>query len=714
LGWLAPVLVGVLILVGVQAPAAETKKQDDIQASEARMRQDITFLASDECEGRGPATKGLDLAADYIANEFKKAGLKPAGKDGSYFQPFTMRGAKLEGPPSLVLHGPKGVAITLKPGSHYNALGLSHAGNLTAAPLVFAGYGITSDKNLKQPAIPEYDDYKDLDVEGKIVILLRETPRADNKFALDPQWKNRHGGLITKLDNARKHRAAAVIFVNSRGMAEPGDDMMDFNFHATAVNNVKLPILQIRRALLQSLLFSAAGADLQDVEAGIDRELKPRSAALDGWTADLEVKVQRSEKLLPLKNIIGYLEGHGKLANEIIVVGAHYDHVGYGGSYSAARVTKPTIHHGADDNGSGSTAIMELARRFAKMPNREGRKLVFMTFSGEEQGLLGSAYYCKEPIFPLADTAAMVNLDMVGRLRLEKAVPGDPVTKIRREELLTEGTGSSKEFSALLDTLNKKHNFKLKKEPKVIPYSDHASFYGKKVPVIFFWTGYHPDYHRPSDTSDKINVAGMRRVVDMTEDLINHLATVAERPKYVKMTSGGGSPGVPSIGIDAADDNEKGVLVKGVTEGGPAVKAGIKSGDRIIEIAGKPVKNLQAYMTTMSAQKPGDMIELTLMRGDKKLSVKVTPANSPVPRIGIRPSYGDESDKGLLVDGVTEGGPAAKAGIKTNDRIIEIAGKPVTNLETYMTAMGAQKRGVEVEMTLLRGDKKVKVKVKPE
>jgi hypothetical protein len=609
---LAPAFLGILALIGVQTPAAETKKQDDLRASEARMKKDITFLASDDCEGRGPTTKGINLAADYIANEFKKAGLKPAGKDGSYFQPFQIQGAKLDAPGRLVLHGPRGVQITLKQGAHFNPLGLSHAGQLTAGPLVFVGYGVTSNK-------PEYDDYKDLDVEGKIVIILRETPRANNRFASEAPWRNQQGALTTKLQNAKKHKAAAVIFVNSRGMAQPGDDMMDFNFHAMQSSAVKLPVFQIRRALLQSMLFSASGADLSTVEDDIDRDMKPRSVALDGWTADLEAKVQRSDKMLGLKNVIGYVEGHGPLADEIVVIGAHYDHIGTGGFGSTARVTKPVIHHGADDNGSGSTAIMELARRFAKMPDRQGRKLVFMTFSGEELGLLGSAHYCKEPLFPLADTAAMVNLDMVGRLR--------PDAKTNKDQLLTEGTGSSKGFSDLLDTLNKEHHFQLKKEPKVIPYSDHASFYGKKVPVIFFWTGYHPDYHAPSDTSDKINVAGMRRIVDMTEDVIKTLATITPRPEYIKMTTTSPVTNVPRIGIRPKynDESDKGVLVEGVTEDGPAAKAGIKTDDRIIEVAGKPVNNLQAYMTAMGAQKKGTEVELTLMRKDQKLKVKVRP-----------------------------------------------------------------------------------------
>jgi hypothetical protein len=623
-------------LLGARTSAEELKNANAVAASEARLKRDVTFLASDQCEGRGPTTKGLVLAGDYIAKEFNKAGLVPGGKDGSYFQPFAIAGAKLEAPAQLTLKSPAGVSIALREGTEFNALGISGSGKASAG-VVFAGYGISAQLKMKVVVgvlqVPfigqvvqekaerlDYDDYANLDAAGKLVVVLRDAPRAANHYLVPPQWKQRNGALSLKIQNAEKHNAAAIVIVNDHGMVGDGDDLMDFNFHAMVGSSAKIPAFTIHRAQLQ-LMLGSVGENLERVEQDIDRELKPHSVALTGWTADVEARVARSNDLLPLRNIIGYLEGKGPLGNEMIVVGAHYDHVGYGGFGSMAGVRKPTIHHGADDNASGSTSVMELARRFAAMPNREGRKIVFMTFSGEELGLLGSRYFCEHPLIELKDVAAMINLDMVGR------VSQDEQTKKGR--LFFEGYGSAKMLESIVDRLNVKYDFKLGKNPIPIPYSDHYSFYAKKVPVCFFWNNTHPDYHRPSDTSDKINVPDMRRVVDMTEELITYLATTTERPEFqqVKTPSNSSRTNIPRMGFAPAygEDSGEGVLVDAVNEGQPADKAGIKKGDRIIEIAGKPVKNLEAYMSVMGAQKRGETIEITVMREKKKITLKVKP-----------------------------------------------------------------------------------------
>jgi Zn-dependent M28 family amino/carboxypeptidase len=303
-----------------------------------------------------------------------------------------------------------------------------------------------------------------------------------------------------------------------------------------------------------------------------------------------------------------------------VVVGAHYDHLGYGGAGgSLAGLKRMAIHHGADDNGSGTTTVMELARRFAAMPGRQGRRLLFMTFSGEELGLLGSAHYCRAPLLPLADTVSMLNLDMVGRLRPDKDSGLD--------KLLSEGSGTAAAFKDLVDKLAKKHAFKMVNKPSGFGPSDHASFCAKKVPVLFFWTDYHADYHRPSDTSDKINVPGMRRIADLGEDVLLYLTTVEKRPAFVEVKGGGPlSPSMngPRLGIRPSyGDDGDGVLLEGVQGGGPAAQAGLKEGDRIIEMAGKPVKNLQTYMEVMSGQKKGGTLEVRIIRDGKKMTVKV-------------------------------------------------------------------------------------------
>jgi hypothetical protein len=257
------------------------------------------------------------------------------------------------------------------------------------------------------------------------------------------------------------------------------------------------------------------------------------------------------------------------------------------------------------------------------MPNRQGRRMVFLAFSGEEMGLLGSAHYCKNPIYPLDQTAAMFNLDMVGRLR------NDP--KTNKPRLLTEGHGTAvgasgvKPFKELIDALAKKHDFTLVAKESGFGPSDHATFCGKKVPVLFFWTGGHPDYHRPTDTADKINVAGMRQVVDMSEEAVAALAKM-DRPVYVEIKgSAMGRPSKgPRLGIRPAYGEDKtGLEVEGVVEGGPADKAGIKSGDRIVSIAGKEVKDIGGYMQAMGVQKGDTTIEVIVVRGGKKVTLKV-------------------------------------------------------------------------------------------
>ena len=610
------ILLGLALAAVVPAraaeKAAEAAAQAAQQASEERLRKDVFYLASDELEGRGPTTQGLVKAADYVADQFKKAGLKPGGVDGTWFQPFPYPANVLDEPARLTLKGPKGQEIELKQGIQFNPLGLSHSGKLTA-PVVFAGYGVTS-------ADAKYDDYADVDAADKVVVVLRDTPH----FA-DEQRTGRLKGaasLTRKIANAERHKAAAVLFVNDAESAKAGDDLLDFAFNSVLAarqrSEATVPVLQVRRSVLQTLLTAGAAADLADLEHDIDHDGKSRSLDLSGWAVSAEVKCHAGN--VTLKNVIGVLEGSGPLADETVVVGAHLDHLGYGGAGGSRLgiVKKPEIHHGADDNGSGSTTVMELARRFAAMPDRKGRRIVFMTFSGEELGLEGSKYYCDHPLFPLEETAAMFNLDMVGRLR-----PGDASHK---DNLLVEGAPTGKNFNDLLAAVNRKYDFDLTMKKDSLPAnSDHFSFYKKKVPVIFFWTGFHPDYHKPSDTADKINVEGMRKIADLSVDVISDLAT-EKRPEYQTMKVGALRPGgdAPKLGIvPSYKGDDDGLTVDDLVADGPAAKAGLKGADKIVEIGGKPVKNITTYMEAMAAQKKGDTIDVTVLRDGKKQTIKV-------------------------------------------------------------------------------------------
>src|SRR5262249_14676735 len=264
---------------------------------ESRLRKDVEFLASDDCEGRGVGTRGINLAADYIAHEFAKAGLKPAPVTSSYFQPFTMKGPvnRLESPNTLRLRGPLGQEIELKIDEHFRPVGLSAAGRL-AAPIVFLGYGATA-RDIA------YDDFKDIDVSGKVVIILRLTPRADNGFAPFAGENNLyHAGLMTKAANADVHSAAAILFVNDAQTAKNADTLMDFAYTANDPQGANLPILHVRRTIVDAMLQSALHRGLREMEEDIDRDLKPRSALLPGWKADLQVSARRPT--IDVKNVV--------------------------------------------------------------------------------------------------------------------------------------------------------------------------------------------------------------------------------------------------------------------------------------------------------------------------------------------------------------------------------------------------------------------------
>ncbi len=578
-------------------------------ASVERLRKDVTFLASDACEGRGVGTKGLDLAAEYIRDQFLKSGLKPAGVENTYFQPFSMTAkTELDGPGSVILHGPQKQTIRLKPGTDFNVIGLSGPGKLKA-PLVFVGHGVTAPK-------AGVDYFKGLDLKGKLAVAVRRLPRWNNKDApFEPDNADQLASLENKQSLAELNGAAGLILVNDQSEDQAGDPLIPFAVTAREISSNQIPYVQIRRTILDAIFQSARNTTLVSVEKAIDRDLKAPVGPLDGWSIELDVKVKRQAAVV--KNVLGVLPGAGPLAKEIVVVGAHYDHLGFGGTGS--RVKEKAIHHGADDNASGTSTVLELARRFSGMKDRQGRTLLFMTFTAEEMGLIGSKYYVKNPIHPLGDTVAMVNLDMVGRVRNDE--------KTGKEKLIAEGLGTSKDFETMIDRLNP--GFQLAKKKAGTGPSDHDSFYRGKVPVVFLWTGLHPEYHKPSDKSDLINVEGMKKIADFSEKIIQELATVPSRPNYIQVAGGTqtasmGKMPVLKIRPDYQSE-EPGVKLEGVEPGGPGDLGGLKAGDLIVEVSGKSVRNLNAYMTAMMQHKIGEPLVLTVERAGKKLQLKVIP-----------------------------------------------------------------------------------------
>jgi hypothetical protein len=606
----------VAVMLAVSSIALAQEANPDI----IRVSKHLKFLAGDECQGRGLETKGILKAGEYIAEQFKSFGLKP-GFESNYFQPFEVPAPSLLGTPQVLVfkNGDQKTEPKLQEGF---VTTIASANGVTKAGIVFVGHGITS-------TTPDYDDYAGVDVKNKIVMILRRGPGG-----ADPHGPFAEGSplisLTAKLQNAIKHQAAGVIFINDSTMAEKTDPLMA----PELTREVKLagPVLHLKRDIVDSLLKEKK-TTLAEIEKAIQKEGKPNSFELAGWAAEVEVTV--TKRTWPTRNVVAVCDGAGPLADETIVIGAHYDHLGQGEPGGFERERGKT-HYGADDNASGTTGLLELARRYGAIKNREGRRIVFVAFSGEEQGLYGSKYYCEHPVFPNEKTAFMLNMDMIGRMisTEDKSKSGEVVKKDR---LVVYGTGTSTGLADCVQEMNQKFDFKLMTIPGGSGPSDHTSFYNKKIPVLFFFTGTHKDYHRPTDTPDRINTEGLLKVVAYVETLANHYATVKARPDFLKTKGGEEDPtdpnprtgrvSIPKIKFTPGNygEEDKGVLVEAVEDGGPAAKGGMKEGDFIIEVAGQPVKNMDGYMTalrTVVAEKP---VEFVVLRKGEKVKLSLVP-----------------------------------------------------------------------------------------
>ena len=658
---------GLLLLVAGLVSAAENATE-----SEQRLRDAVAYLSSDELEGRGVGTDGLNKAADYIAGEFSRFGLKTDLFDGSAFQKFEVNVSVEMGPAeenTLKFAGPENALAELKLNEVFTPLAAGGSGKFEG-PLVFAGYGITA-KELKQGnKVVSYDDYEGLDVKGKVVIILRKEPQQrDANSPFNGERTTPHALFTRKLTNAAEHGAAAVIFVNDgneiqtradearkslaellnrladlrdkftsaegdqrtklaaeigraaeqaaelgQRLASPADALLQFGGAGDESTHPKMPVLFCTRGTIDEVLKKSLGKDLATLEKEIDDGPKPRSAELTGWKAVGQTHV--IQRKAEVKNVVGVLEGEGPLASETIVIGAHYDHLGMGGAGSLAPWTA-AIHNGADDNASGTAALLETARRLATAPQKPRRRMVFIAFTAEEKGLLGSAHYVRNPRFALESTIAMFNLDMVGRLDGDK--------------LAVYGTGTAKDFDAMVENLSAKHGFKLSKHPGGFGPSDHSKFYEHKIPVLHFFTGTHKDYHRPSDDAPLINVAGMRRVTDMLEEAIRNVDAVTDRPQYVEikrverigMGDGGDRPYFGSMPAYPNPETD-GVLLEVVSEGSPAEKAGLKGGDVLLQIGDTRTVTLEDFQAALSSHKPGDKVKVKVRRGKEMVEMEAT------------------------------------------------------------------------------------------
>jgi hypothetical protein len=590
----------------------------DVTPAAARLKADVSFLAADAREGRAPGTNGIEDAARYIADTFRQQGLKPApGADG-YFQRFSLTGRpRLGEPTELVIQEPDGKTLKAEPKTEFSPLAIGTSGSYEHVPIVFAGYGITA----KDSALGlDYDDY-DIDVRGKAVLVIRREPQQDrDESPFAGKKTSDYATFRHKATNAFQHGAAIVLLVNDlAGLKGDSDKVLGLVAGGPEVIS-NLPFAMLTRNFADKILEAAGEPNLAELEKQIDDDLKPRSRLLKGVTLSAKVKVDRAS--VETKNVVGVLEGSGPLAEETVIIGGHYDHLGRGGLLSGSLAfLSSDIHNGADDNASGTAMVMEIARRLASRRDPLPRRLVFMGFSGEERGLLGSHYYVEHPLYPLSSTVMMINFDMVGRLN-------------GKNELTMIGTGTTPGIDVLVDALGKSAGMTIKKVAGMTDGfggSDHQSFYAKNIPVLFAFTGIHSDYHRPSDDSDRINFTGMARIADYLELIVLDLVRRPERPAFTRLASAGrngqsASSGMSvSLGVmpDYADEAKAGLKITGVRDGGPAATAGLKGNDTIIRIGGKPISTIYDYMESLRGYKPGDRLEVVVKRDGAEVKFQV-------------------------------------------------------------------------------------------
>jgi peptidase M28-like protein/PDZ domain-containing protein/PA domain-containing protein len=568
----------------------------------------VKFLASDDLRGRATGSPELEKAATFIRDRLRSMNLKPLSGN-SYFQDFEVTTSARLGPQNQLSAVNAGEKQALRFQRDFVPLNLSSAGRISGE-VVFAGYGITAPEY-------NYDDYAGVDAKDKIVLVLRHEPQEfDEKSVFSGKVYTAHAQLFSKATNAKMHGAKALLMINDTA-AHPNDNDELEKFGATAgPANGGIEFAQVK-ADLAGKWIEAVGKNLAAIQASIDKDLRPQSFALPAsLRLDLNVDVRREVKTV--HNVGAYLPGD---TAEYVIIGAHYDHLGLGEQFSMAPSMAGTVHPGADDNASGTAGVLELAHWFSREP-KHSRGILFLTFAGEELGLLGSSYYVNHPALPLSNAVAMINMDMIGRIRDRKVYIG--------------GVGTGTSFAALLKEVAPRHEFQADfTERGGYGSSDHTSFTTKQVPVLFFFSGLHADYHKPSDTWDKIDAPGAVRLLNLIADVTDHLTDGSPRAQFVRVAesqppgevashSGKVTGYGPDFGsIPDFTELPNGVRFADVRPGSPAAKAGLKAGDVLIEFDGKPIQNLYDFTYALRAKKPGQEVLVKVLRADQPIEAKV-------------------------------------------------------------------------------------------
>ncbi len=584
-------ITGSILLLAILFSSKAIFAQYSPEITTIDLQKQIGFLASDSLKGRKPGTPEDAVASAYISDCFKKAGLKLMFENG--LQKFEIVADVKAGNNNAISFD----GFSAKQGVDFTPLSFSASATITA-PVVFAGYGF--DLNLDSL---KWNDFNNIDVKGKWAIILRGDPEPDKANSAFLAYEQERGKVLTAKDKG----AIGVLLVSPSDM-EKSDVIMHMQYDKSP-SDAGMPVFSITRALADKLLASM-NYTIASLETEMKENHKPVSIYLESKvTATADVVKTR----VTAQNVVGFLEGTDPvLKNEYIIVGAHFDHLGMGGEGSGSRAPDvPAIHNGADDNASGTAGVIELAQKLSENHSKLKRSFVFVAFTGEEMGLLGSKEFVNKPPVDLKKVNAMINMDMIGRLNPET------------NTISVGGTGTSLETDSLLKILEVNRPYKITHSTDGYGPSDHASFYSENIPVFYFTTGAHDDYHTPTDDADKINYPGEVAVLNMVYDLAIqvsggsrltfHEAGAKQGARYgrnLKVTLG--------IVPDMVSNDNNGLRVDGVRKGGPADKAGIIKGDRVISIEGQPVTNIYDYMARLGKLKPGQVASVEIIRNEIK------------------------------------------------------------------------------------------------
>lgn len=555
------------------------------------LKDHIYFLASDSLKGRKPGTPEGKIAAEYIRDQFKNAGLSLLSDEG--FQHMEVVNDVSPGEKNMLqFNGFEGVL-------HEDFIPMSFSANTSVdAPIVFAGYGFDISEDSLQ-----WNDYNRVDVSGKWVMIFRGDPEPDNMASAFIPYTMERSKVVTATDQ----HAAGVIFVTPESVDEK--DKLNGMFYDKTSSAASIPVISVTRAVADKLL-TKSGKTVKGLEEKLIQEMKPLSFVLNqtvSATADVVIEKATTQ------NVVAMIDAH---RDEYVVLGAHYDHLGMGGPGSGSRMPDTIAYHnGADDNASGVAGIIEMVEKLQANRDKLSANVVVIAFAAEEMGLLGSKYFTQNSLFPKDKIKVMMNFDMIGRM--------DPQEK----GISVGGVGTAKEFEAIINKHNDEKKFHLKISKDGYGPSDHAAFYADGVPVLFFSTGAHDDYHTPFDDADRIDYRSEKVVLDfaykLMEDILDTEAltfqksgekTRGHQRTRLKVTFG--------IIPDYAGKVEKGLGIDGVRDGGPAEKGGMKKGDVIVAIDGQPVGDIYEYMHRLQKLKAGKRVNVDIMRnGQKKVLI---------------------------------------------------------------------------------------------